>query len=142
MMTHSTGHKTTYSVSKTITHSLDLVIFEGSGNHSTRKLLAALFHRQRCQLPDITNRIVATGRPTSTPMAFVPRHRVNYWNSQPMNNSAYPRVVADIGGTNARFGLATSADSPPCQVQKLACEHYKDESGNMFKKTAFRQKNR
>lgn len=43
-----------------------------------------------------------------------------------MNKPAYPRLVADIGGTNARFGLATSAGSPPSQIQKLACEHYED----------------
>lgn len=45
-----------------MTHSIDLIIFGGTGDLSMRKLLPALFHLQRSQLLGAVNRIVATGR--------------------------------------------------------------------------------
>ena len=43
---------------------LDLVIFGGTGDLSTRKLLPALFQLHRHQLADRLHRIIATGRAT------------------------------------------------------------------------------
>ena len=42
-----------------------------------------------------------------------------------MNNRAtFPLLVADIGGTNARFGWVTNADSPLSNVETLLCSDY------------------
>ena len=41
---------------------VDLVIFGGTGDLSTRKLLPALFQLHRHQLADRLHRIIATGR--------------------------------------------------------------------------------
>jgi glucose-6-phosphate 1-dehydrogenase len=45
-----------------MSHMVDLVIFGGTGDLSTRKLLPALYQLQRHQLADRLNRIIATGR--------------------------------------------------------------------------------
>ena len=45
-----------------MSHMVDLVIFGGTGDLSTRKLLPALFQLQRHQLTDRLHRIIATGR--------------------------------------------------------------------------------
>ncbi|HKQ94146.1 MAG TPA: glucokinase [Aestuariivirgaceae bacterium] len=39
----------------------------------------------------------------------------------PMADPSYPILVADIGGTNARFGLVRQANALPTDVRTLAC---------------------
>jgi glucokinase len=39
-------------------------------------------------------------------------------------NSTYPRLVADIGGTNARFGWIEGPAATPAHVKKLAVPDY------------------
>ena len=56
---------------------VDLVIFGGTGDLSTRKLLPALYQLQRHGLADRLNRIVATGRGTIDPEAFRVEARAN-----------------------------------------------------------------
>jgi glucokinase len=36
----------------------------------------------------------------------------------------YPRLVGDIGGTNARFALVEAADRPPSRIEVLPCAAY------------------
>ena len=45
-----------------MTNKVDLVIFGGTGDLSTRKLLPALFQLHRHQLAGRVHRIIATGR--------------------------------------------------------------------------------
>ncbi len=37
---------------------------------------------------------------------------------------SYPRLCADIGGTNARFAICAAADAQPEQIQTLICSDY------------------
>jgi glucose-6-phosphate 1-dehydrogenase len=53
-----------------MSHMVDLVIFGGTGDLSTRKLLPALYQLQRHQLADRLNRIIATGRGELDPESF------------------------------------------------------------------------
>jgi glucokinase len=39
-------------------------------------------------------------------------------------NSAFPLLVADIGGTNARFAWMAGTDAPLTQIETLTCEQY------------------
>jgi glucose-6-phosphate 1-dehydrogenase len=56
---------------------VDLVIFGGTGDLSTRKLLPALFQLHRHQLADRLHRIIATGRGELDTEAFRKEARVN-----------------------------------------------------------------
>lgn len=56
---------------------VDLVIFGGTGDLSTRKLLPALYQLQRHQLADRLNRIIATGRGEMDPETFRNEARAN-----------------------------------------------------------------
>ncbi|MEP4149055.1 MAG: glucose-6-phosphate dehydrogenase [Halioglobus sp.] len=56
---------------------VDLVIFGGTGDLSTRKLLPALYQLQRHQLADRLNRIIATGRGEIDPETFRNEARAN-----------------------------------------------------------------
>ena len=56
---------------------VDLVIFGGTGDLSTRKLLPALYQLQRHQLADRLNRIIATGRGAIDPENFRQDARAN-----------------------------------------------------------------
>ncbi len=53
-----------------MSHMVDLVIFGGTGDLSTRKLLPAQYQLQRHQLADRLNRIIATGRGELDPESF------------------------------------------------------------------------
>jgi glucokinase len=44
--------------------------------------------------------------------------------SLPSRNDAFPLLVADIGGTNARFAWMASAASPLTQIETFTCEQY------------------
>lgn len=39
-------------------------------------------------------------------------------------STTYPRLVADIGGTNARFGLQWAPGAPITQIERLACAEH------------------
>ncbi|MEK7811917.1 MAG: glucokinase [Pseudomonadota bacterium] len=41
-----------------------------------------------------------------------------------MNTVAYPALLGDVGGTNARFAWCSAAGSPPIHIRTLACDHY------------------
>jgi len=41
-----------------------------------------------------------------------------------MHNPASTTLLADIGGTNARFALRESSAAPVCQAKTLACQDY------------------
>ncbi|MDH3992413.1 MAG: glucose-6-phosphate dehydrogenase [Gammaproteobacteria bacterium] len=60
-----------------MSHMVDLVIFGGTGDLSTRKLLPALFQLHRHQLADRLHRIIATGRGELDTEAFRKEARVN-----------------------------------------------------------------
>jgi len=66
-----------------MTHLLDLVIFGGTGDLSTRKLLPALFQLHRHRLADRLDRIIATGRGTITDEDFRTTVRGNLQNFLP-----------------------------------------------------------
>ncbi len=40
------------------------------------------------------------------------------------NAPAYPRLLGDIGGTNARFGWQAAQDAPISHVQVLPCAEH------------------
>lgn len=42
----------------------------------------------------------------------------------PLSESSYPRLLGDIGGTNARFGWQTDPDAPIQHVQVLPCADF------------------
>ena len=56
-----------------MSHMVDLVIFGGTGDLSTRKLLPALFQLHRDKLADRLHRIIATGAGSWIPMLFASR---------------------------------------------------------------------
>lgn len=41
-----------------------------------------------------------------------------------MNAVAYPALLGDVGGTNARFAWCSGAGSPPTHIRTLVCDHY------------------
>ena len=41
-----------------------------------------------------------------------------------MQAVTFPRLVGDIGGTNARFGWIESAQAPPTDIETLPCADY------------------
>ena len=65
---------------------VDLVIFGGTGDLSTRKLLPALYQLQRHDLADRLGRIVATGRGEMDPEAFRAEARTNLEKYLPANS--------------------------------------------------------
>jgi glucose-6-phosphate 1-dehydrogenase len=65
---------------------VDLVIFGGTGDLSTRKLLPALFQLHRHQLADRLHRIIATGRGELDTEAFRKEARVNLERYLPENS--------------------------------------------------------
>ena len=69
-----------------MSHMVDLVIFGGTGDLSTRKLLPALFQLHRHQLADRLHRIIATGRGELDTEAFRKEARVNLERYLPENS--------------------------------------------------------
>ena len=69
-----------------MSHMVDLVIFGGTGDLSTRKLLPALFQLHRHQLADRLHRIIATGRGELETEAFRKEARVNLERYLPENS--------------------------------------------------------
>lgn len=43
-----------------------------------------------------------------------------------MNNSAYPALLGDVGGTNARFAWCAAAGSELTHIQNLSCDDHPD----------------
>ncbi len=69
-----------------MSHMVDLVIFGGTGDLSTRKLLPALFQLHRHQLADRLHRIIATGRGELDTEAFRIEARENLERYLPDNS--------------------------------------------------------
>jgi len=69
-----------------MSHMVDLVIFGGTGDLSTRKLLPALFQLHRHQLADRLHRIIATGRGELDTEAFRIEARENLERYLPENS--------------------------------------------------------
>jgi glucose-6-phosphate 1-dehydrogenase len=66
-----------------MSHMVDLVIFGGTGDLSTRKLLPALFLLHRHQLADRLHRIIATGRGEMNTDGFREEARENLQGALP-----------------------------------------------------------
>ncbi|OYU68379.1 MAG: glucokinase, partial [Burkholderiales bacterium PBB5] len=61
--------------------------------------------------------VVSTLTSTASPDALTTRPAPNSRSDDP---AGYPRLVADIGGTNARFGWVAAPGAPVTQVRKLS----------------------
>ena len=93
---------------------LDLVIFGGTGDLSTRKLLPALFQLHRHQLADRLHRIIATGRATIATEDFRNTVKANLqtflpqgsWSEEVWNTFHDRLVYTTIDAGNATDYLA------------------------------------
>ena len=111
---------------------VDLVIFGGTGDLSTRKLLPALYQLQRHQLADRLNRIIATGRGAIDPETFRQEARANLEKYLPADSwdesewetfrdrLHYVKVEADNAQDYAQLAKLLDAGKSPGRLYYLA----------------------
>ncbi|KZX60461.1 glucose-6-phosphate dehydrogenase [Halioglobus sp. HI00S01] len=111
---------------------VDLVIFGGTGDLSTRKLLPALYQLQRHNLADRLDRIIATGRGEMDSASFIEEARNNLQTFLPdgtwddaqwsafSDRLEYVKVDADNAGDYTRLAELLAAGSAPGALYYLA----------------------
>ncbi|AQA17595.1 glucose-6-phosphate dehydrogenase [Halioglobus japonicus] len=111
---------------------VDLVIFGGTGDLSTRKLLPALYQLQRHNLADRLDRIIATGRGEMDSASFIEEARNNLQTFLPdgtwddaqwsafSDRLEYVKVDADNAGDYTLLAELLAAGSAPGALYYLA----------------------